>query len=196
MAVLVSNSTTRIHSLFRPGSIRRRPTGPFCPKAQLFSKGTGHGLYLREGKFFLYITLRWTDISLRLQTEKPLPMNEWSHVTVTYNGKRYAKYVHIYINGEEVAKDVLFDELTYPFSSDEPFRIGAGGGDPNFQGRIDDVRVYNRALSAEEASTLPLLKTIAQIARITDRKRTPAQQAKLRLAFLDRAASQEVRPRP
>ena len=169
------------------------PDGAILSKGQPFSNGAGHGLYLREGKLFLYITLRWTDISLRLQTEEPLPMNEWSHVTVTYNGKRYAKYVHIYIDGEEVAKDVLFDELTYPFSTDEPFRIGSGGGDPNFQGRIDDVRVYNRALSAEEASTVPLLKTIAQIAQIPDRKRTSAERSKLRLAFLDRAAGPEVR---
>ena len=169
------------------------PDGAILSKGQPFSKGPGHGLYLREGKVFLYMTLRWTDISLRLQTEEPLPMNEWSHVTVTYNGKRYAKYVHIYVNGEEVAKDVLFDELTYPFSTDEPFRIGAGGGDPNFQGRIDDVRVYDRALSAEEAATVSLLGTIARIARIPDRKRTPAQRSKLRLAFLDRAAGPEVR---
>ena len=169
------------------------PNGAILSKGQPFSKGTGHGLYLREGKVFLYVTRRWTDISLRLQTEQPLPLNEWNHVLVTYNGKRYAKYVHLYINGEEAAKDVLFDELTYPFSTDEPFRIGAGGGESHFQGRMDDVRVYNRALSAEEASTMPLPGTIAWIARIPVRKRTPAQRAKLRLAFLDRAASPEVR---
>ena len=169
------------------------PNGAILSKVQPFSKGAGHGLYLREGKVFLYVTNRWTDISLRLQTEEPLPMNQWSHVLVTYNGKRYAKYVHLYINSEEAAKDILFDELTYPLSTDEPFRIGAGGGESHFQGRIDDVRVYNRALSAEEASTMPLPGTISQIARIPARKRTPAQRAKLRLAFLDRAASPEVR---
>ena len=33
----------------------------------------------------------------------------------------------------------------------EPLRIGAGGGPENrFHGRIDDVRIYNRALSPAE----------------------------------------------
>ncbi len=168
-----------------------RPTsanGAILSKAESFRTGQGHGLYLREGKVFLYVNRRWTDISLRLQTERALELNQWHHVLVTYNGKRAAKNVHIYINGEEWAKDVLFDELTYPFSTKEPFRIGAGGGEPGFEGLIDDVRVYDRALSADEASALPLLKTVAEIAAIAPKKRTPAQRLKIRFAFLDLAA--------
>ena len=162
--------------------------GVILSKTEPFARGMGHGLYLREGKVFLYVNRRWTDISLRLQTEKPLGLNQWQHVLVTYDGNRKAKGVHIYIDGEEWAKDVLFDELTYPFATDEPFRIGAGGAEPGFEGRIDDVRVYDRALSAEEATTLPLLKTVSEIAALPAKKRTSAQALKLRLALLDRAA--------
>ena len=172
-----------------------RPTsanGAILSKAESFRTGQGHGLYLREGKVFLYVNRRWTDISLRLQTERALKLNQWQHVLVTYNGKRAAKYVHIYINGEEWAKDVLFDELTFPFSTKEPFRIGAGGGEPGFEGLIDDVRVYDRALSADEAAALPLLETVAAIAAIAPKKRTPAQRLKMRFAFLDLAAPKEV----
>ena len=172
-----------------------RPTsanGAILSKAESFRTGQGHGLYLREGKVFLYVNRRWTDISLRLQTERALELNQWHHVLVTYNGKRAAKYVHIYINGEEWAKDVLFDELTFPFSTKEPFRIGAGGGEPGFEGLIDDVRVYDRALSSDEAAALPLLETVAQIAAIASGKRTRAQRHKMRFAFLDLAAPEEV----
>ena len=168
------------------------PNGAILSKTEPFARGMGHGLYLREGKLFLYVNRRWTDISLRLQTDKALELNRWHHVLVTYDGKRKAKGVHIYINGQEWAKDVIFDELTVPFATDEPFRIGAGGGEPGFKGLIDDVRVYDRALSAREASVLPLLETVTEIAALPPKKRTPAQALKLRLAFLDRAAPEEA----
>ena len=172
----------------RPASL----DGAILSKVENFKTGQGHGLYLRDGKVFLYMNRRWTDIGLRLQTEKPLALNKWRHVLVTYDGKRQAKGVRIYVDGEEWAKEVLFDELTYPFQTKEPFKIGAGGGEPNFRGSIDDVRVYNRALTQDEASTFPLRKSISEIAAVAPRKRVPAQRTKLRLAFLDRAAPREV----
>ena len=169
------------------------PSGAIMSKVQDFPRGTGHGLYLREGKLFLYITLRWTDIRLSLQTEKRLELNRWQHVSVTYNGKRKAAYVHLYVNGEEWAKDVIFDELTYPFTSREPFRIGAGGGPKNrFQGRIDDVRVYDRALTSDEAAALSVVEKVPEIAALLPAIRSDAQKTKLRLAFLDRAAPEQA----
>lgn len=173
----------------RPASL----DGAILSKVENFKTGQGHGLYLRDGKIFLYMNRRWTDIGMRLQTERLLALNQWQHVLVTYDGKRQAKGVHIYVDGEEWTKDVLFDELTYPFQTKEPFRIGAGGGEPVFRGSIDDVRVYNRALTRDEASTFPLRESIAEIAATAPKKRTPRQRTKLRLAFLDRAAPQEVR---
>ena len=58
---------------------------------------------------------------------------------------------------------ILFDQLIWPIESKEPFRIGAGGG-LRFQGSIDDVLVYKRALSAEEAAVVALPESVRQIA--------------------------------
>ena len=152
----------------------------------------GHGLYLREGKLFLYITARWTDIRLSLQSEKPLELNQWHQVTVTYNGKRKAKYVHLYVNGEEWTKDVIFDELNGPLRTQEPFRIGAGGGPRRTASRayLDDLRVYERPLTADEAAALAVVETVPEIAAMAPPDRSEMQQTKLRLAFLDRAAAE------
>ena len=132
------------------------PNGAILSKTKPLPKEAGHGLYLREGKVFLYINNRWTDISLRLYGDKPVEMNRWHHVAVTYDGGRKARGVHLYVNGKEQGKEIDWNDLIFPFGSDEPFRIGAGGGEPNFQGLIDDVRVYNRALPPEEAKLLPV----------------------------------------
>ncbi len=168
------------------------PNGAILSKTKPLPKEAGHGLYLREGKVFLYINNRWTDISLRLYGDKPVEMNRWHHVAVTYDGGRKARGVHLYVNGKEQGKEIDWNDLIFPFGSDEPFRIGAGGGEPNFQGLIDDVRVYNRALPPEEAKLLPVRATVTEIARKKASKRTTLEAGKLRAAFLDRAAPAEI----
>ena len=76
----------------------------------------------------------------------------------------------------------------------EPLRIGAGGGPENrFQGQIDDVRVYNRALSAAEVEVLADLTSITEIARKPEEQRSRSQVDKIRDYFLKHAAPANVR---
>ncbi len=168
------------------------PDGAILSRAQDYWEGQGYALLLKNGKVRLHETLRFTDISLRLETEQPVAMNEWTHVAVTYDGRRKAKGVHIYFNGIPQKIKVEFDELTYPFGASEPFRIGAGGG-LRFRGAIDDVRAYNVALTPEEIATLPLLESVNALAAIPERNRTRAQQDKLTFCYLDRFAPTELR---
>ena len=157
-----------------------------------YFEGQGHGLYLIDGKIRLQVIFRWTDIGLRVETVNPVKLKEWQHVLVTYDGKRKAAGVHIYLNGEEQKLNVLFDELTWPMDFKLPLRIGAGGG-LRFQGAIDDVRVYRTALTPEQAAIIPLRQSIHQIAGIAPEARTKAQADKLRFAFLDSAAPKDIR---
>ena len=123
----------------------------------------------------------------------PVKLNEWQHVAVTYDGKRRGKGVRIYVDGRQQETKVLFDELEVPLSLDKkiPFEIGAGGG-KRFHGDIEDVRVYNRALTADEAAILPVRETIAQIAAIAAPRRTQAQTLKLAECFLERSAPKDA----
>lgn len=156
-----------------------------------YFEGTGHGLYLIDGKLRLHVVFRWTDIGLRVETVKPVQRNEWQHVLVSYDGKRYAAGVRMYLNGRPLELKVLFDELNYPLHPKVPFRIGAGGG-LRFNGSIDDVRVYNAALSPEQAAVIPLRETIRDLAAMPPESRSKAQNDKLRFCFLDLFAPQEI----
>ncbi len=166
--------------------------GAIVSHSEDYFEGQGHGLYLIDGKIRLHVVFRWTDIGLRIETASPVKLKEWQHVLVTYDGKRKAAGVHIYLNGEDQKLNVLFDELTWPMDFKLPLRIGAGGG-LRFQGAIDDVRIYRIALTPEQAATIPLRQSIHQIAAIAPETRTKAQSDKLRFAFLDRAAPKEIR---
>jgi hypothetical protein len=77
--------------------------------------------------------------------------NTWYLVTLTWNGS----YVNLYLNGTAVTPPAA--QTATPVSNLYPFRIGARGdylGSTLFQGTIDEVGIWNRALSATEVATL------------------------------------------
>lgn len=80
------------------------------------------------------------------------PTNQWTHVAVTYNGSAVA----IYYNGVLQTSAARSGSLT---TSSDPLIIGCklatscAAGDA-FNGTLDDVRLYNRALSVEEIQAL------------------------------------------
>ena len=169
------------------------PNGAIMSSVEDVAKGQGYGLYLRERKLRFHFTFRWTDVSVRLETEQPLPLHRWHHVLVTYDGKRKAEGTRIYLNGKAQKLRVLFDQLFEPVDSKGPFRIGAGEGPKDrFRGYIDDARVYQKALSAEEVEVLALVETIPEIAAMPPETRSRAQANKLAFCFLDRYAPEPI----
>jgi hypothetical protein len=76
-----------------------------------------------------------------------LPVNTWTHLAVTYDGAT----LRLYVNGAQVSSLARTGNL---LTSTNPLQIG---GDSIygqfFQGMIDEVRVYNRALSQAEIQT-------------------------------------------
>jgi len=89
---------------------------------------------------------------------------------------------------------VLLDELNQTFATKEPLRIGAGSGaEVRFHGLIDEVRVYGRVLSPDEAGALSVVEPLSALAVLPVSQRKPQQNAKLRLAFLDEHAPDAMR---
>ncbi len=73
-----------------------------------------------------------------------LPLNTWTHLTVTYDGTT----LRLYVNGTQVGSRAMTGAL---LTSTGALRIGGNSiWGEFFQGRIDEIRVYNRALSAAE----------------------------------------------
>ncbi|HVQ90242.1 MAG TPA: LamG-like jellyroll fold domain-containing protein [Mycobacteriales bacterium] len=73
-----------------------------------------------------------------------LPLNAWSHLAGTYDGST----LRLYVNGVQVATQALTGSL---LASTAPLRIGGNSvWGEYFSGLIDEVRVYNRALSPAE----------------------------------------------
>jgi len=77
-----------------------------------------------------------------------LPTNAWSHLAVVYDGAN----MRLYVNGSLVRSVARTGSIA---TGEGVLHIGGNEvwGGEFFQGLIDDVRIYNRALTAGEIST-------------------------------------------
>ncbi len=90
--------------------------------------------------------------------EGSLLYNEWQHVMVTWNGSSAASDVNIYIDGVLQATGSGSTDATGTRVFDAAIDLGIGGLAQNnirdFDGLIDDVRIYNRPLSGLDVNAL------------------------------------------
>ena len=77
-----------------------------------------------------------------------VPLNQWAYLVMTYDGAN----TRLYINGQATAVSPNTGAIANALY---PIYIGSWLGTTDwFNGLIDDVRVYNRALSAAEIQAL------------------------------------------
>jgi hypothetical protein len=121
-------------------------------------------------------------------------LNEWHHVVVTYDGSRFAEGVKVYIDGAPTKTIALLDELNQTFATKEPLRIGhAGSKDNQFDGLIDDLRIYSRAIGPPEARVLSVPATVREIVAKPAANRSASEAEKLQAYFYEEAAPKEIR---
>lgn len=89
-----------------------------------------------------------------------ISVNNWHHIVATYDGSNSVNGLKIYVDGTEKT-DISTrwnDPPSGPALNNAPLLIGdmddTGSGTGEFDGRIDEVRVYNRALSEQEIDRL------------------------------------------
>jgi hypothetical protein len=94
-----------------------------------------------------------SQFSMNTGATNYVPINSWTHVAVVHtNGN-----ASLYVNGNLVATQAITNPAQ---SGAQPFRIGfigQGSGGFSWTGGLDEVRVYNRALSASEVKELYLI---------------------------------------
>ena len=75
-----------------------------------------------------------------------LASGTWSHLATTYDGST----LRLYVNGAQVASQAATGAIT---GTSGPLRIGGNAIWPEwFSGQIDDLRIYNRALTRQPSS--------------------------------------------
>lgn len=77
----------------------------------------------------------------------------WHHVAA----QRAGRELKLFVDGKRVATSAPFEPAQFDLSSDAPLRIGFGPTD-SFNGRLRDVKLWNRSLSDDEVARMSQAK--------------------------------------
>ena len=106
-------------------------------------------------------------VGIKVSTNEALPVDgHWRYVFFTYDGSGKAAGVKIYVDGALVATSVAMDKLSQKtIRTQVPMQLGwrYPDADPARETRYQDIRLYGRALSPEEAKRLPFEDYAAEV---------------------------------
>jgi hypothetical protein len=107
------------------------------------------------------------EIAIKVATIAPLPLDgEWKHVFFTYDGSGKAAGVKIYLDGVPVATRAVADSLGgATIRTPAPMQLGWRYPNvaPAKETRYQDIRLYARALAADEVKRLPFEDYVAEV---------------------------------
>ena len=117
----------------------------------------GYQLLIEQGKLSWSLIHFWPGNALRIRLKKELPVNEWTHVSVSSDGSSRASGLKIYLNGVEAECEVVRDDLYKAIAGGggDHIAIGQRFRDKGFKnGLVDEFRVFSRELSSAEVRSL------------------------------------------
>lgn len=135
----------------------------------LGSKGDnfpGYEMAIDEGYPTLRLMHSYPAIQIEVRGEEKIKKDEWVHLTFTYDGSGKAAGISIYKNGKGIPLNIRYDKLSQGIANGRKV-LTVGGRRPyqtNHDGYayIDELKIYDRQLSAVEAAVLypPTAKTV------------------------------------
>ncbi len=97
------------------------------------------------------LATKFMDPNPELVSESVITDGTWHHIGLVWD----RSYRYLYVDGVEVVKDVAALGFAVPCDGDMYLGVGKNLDSASFfSGLIDDVRIYNAALSAEEVAAL------------------------------------------
>jgi hypothetical protein len=143
------------------GPILNPADGPFSIFAWVSGGVPGQVVVSQQGASNLLTTDAKGNLTTELKgigrsagplfSETIITNEQWYHIGLVWDGS----YRHLYVDGVEVATD--YTQLSELVSFDGDLYLGTGSSrnpDTFFSGLIDDVRIYDVALSAEQIEAL------------------------------------------
>lgn len=148
----------------------------------------GFNLWLENGHVLVDLQLN-ADRLLRVRTRDQLQDFSWHHISASCDSSRGDLTVQIFIDGDLQATDPVDGSMDKLASTRGLLSIGRLKTGSEFRGILDEVRIYDRALSIHEIALLAGADPIGQFVRIPAEQRTPEQLSIVSQHFLENVDS-------
>ncbi|MEZ6128255.1 MAG: DUF1553 domain-containing protein [Planctomycetaceae bacterium] len=167
--------------------IKPKGAGSGAPIARMNNANAfrGYDLHLSGGVVEPHIIHRWPDDAIKVRTKEKLKPDTWQHVFVTYDGSGSSAGVKIFVDGKPWEWTIEQDGLAGTIKSKGPFYLGRRNGGSNYNGLIDEVRVFARTLAESEVAALAGNDVITPLLTKAPGERSEAEIGVLRTHYLN-----------
>ncbi len=115
----------------------------------------GYELLLENGRLRWSLMREFPGNAISIQSAEKLPVNEWTHVTVTYDGSSRAAGMRMDLNGRAAETRIIRNNLTRDYRTSGTLNFGARGRDFGLRGgALDDIRIYKRPITPIESAQI------------------------------------------
>lgn len=131
----------------------------------------GFDLMLQDGVLEVRFYRVWPGNGIGIRAARPIARDEWQHVAITYDGSSKAAGLKLFLAGQAMPTTVLRDRISksasLPTYNTGGLTLGQRFRDRGFKdGEIDELRIYDRAITPLEIRDLHDGKSLA--AALTD----------------------------
>jgi hypothetical protein len=146
---------------FRAGSVTQ--SGSILARMDEKNGYRGWDIMQSANKLSVHIISQWPGDALKVTTAKPaLRAGVWQHLFVTYDGKGKAGGLRLYVDGVDSPVKAEVAALKGSILTNTPTKIGQRSASSLPEGGVQDVRIYDRQLTAAEVQTLAKIVPLKQ----------------------------------
>ena len=140
----------------------------------------GWDLWIQNGQVGCHIISQWDNDAIKVLTNRTIKPGEWNHLMVTLRRLRQGRGRDDLHQRRAAADDVVVNQLKHTTHTNVPFKIAQRNTTSRLDGAlIQDVRLYNRSLSAPKPTRLAKTTRAAWLAAMPAAKRTKAEADEL-----------------
>ena len=144
----------------------------------------GWDLFLSEGRPAVHIVDQWPDHALKVTARTAPAPGAWHHIMAVFDGSKTGPAaITLYVDGVVQEVTVDYNALGPDISIDAPLRLGARSDGPDqldsplsTKVAVQDVRLYNQALSQNQVARLALQLPLKQFLATPEAARTEPQK--------------------
>ena len=128
--------------------------GVIAARSDSADEGRGWDVHVSKDKLIFQLVSDGPDNAIKVNVPASMDKDTWYHVAATYDGSGKAEGVSLFVDGSTGKSVVEHDSLTRPTKTYQVMHVGRRSDGAIFKGELDDVRVYDSELSADQVGAM------------------------------------------